>query len=440
MPLVLEGANLLLPSVETSPDPLRVSTFAEAEYGRLSFRFGKHLRNPHHGPVTCQKIVIRIPTGRRATALTTDPGGIATSVTQPPTGPGLRGRWQIVKTSTDPNEVVFDCVCTVPAQFDGSWEVGFTLSDIEVNGAIGTVAITIEEHSAVASGAVQQRVGAVKAIKGDDAFHFHSFRPSRTVFNKGEPVTLHWEGSKNAQYTMYYRDRQGVDRAASLVAPGGTWTLREGLENNTNFTLKATINSQDHYQTTHVTVNRPNIKVGSLEVDQNVIVEGFAEVHGHLTCIGLLSAKGELHAYRKVTMSGSSVVVSGVLQVHGPIEAKKDLTMSNGTLTVHGPIEAKKDVTVTNGTLTVNGPFHVHPSGEAGSANDVVLNKEGATVGYLIVNNGAKVNSSLVAEHNLAVKKDLDVYGLSNFWQSCAVTRGNLSVYEGKIWVRGREL
>ena len=72
--------SLLKPVVVSDPDPVRVSTFAEPEYAKLTFTYGRDHARSAQWPIYCKNLRITIPTGRRAGQLTNEPELITTSV------------------------------------------------------------------------------------------------------------------------------------------------------------------------------------------------------------------------------------------------------------------------------------------------------------------------------------------------------------------------
>lgn len=100
--------NLLKPEVETDPDPMRVSTFAEPEYGKVTFYFGFELASGGRWPIYCKQLRISIPTGRKSSALTGDPQLISYSASAVH-GIDQGRKWNIERNTNDPNKVVFTC-------------------------------------------------------------------------------------------------------------------------------------------------------------------------------------------------------------------------------------------------------------------------------------------------------------------------------------------
>jgi hypothetical protein len=467
--------NLLKPALETDPNPLRVSTFAEPEYGTLTFHFGVD-HTDVRWPIYCQQFTISIPTGRKATALTGDPQLIEYSAS-PVHGHHQGTKWNMQRNTTDPNKAVFDCVPeTTTAKFDGTWQVSFTLRGIELNGAIGPVSITIDEHtSRTESGGYEIRTGRVEVIKRDDTFYFHSFRATHTIINRDHPVTLHWEGSTNAIYTMYYRDKNGHDKAEILTNPGGTWTLQEGLLDNTNFTLKATINRKDYYQTTHLQVNNPNTTINQLTVKgsstfdgivtlkafltakNGLSVTGTSTFNGTVTVNELLTAKKNLDVWYDTLHKFTTAGTNGI-RLLGPLDVTGTSTL-NGAVTVNQLLTAKRDLDVwynSEHKLTTIGvasgtkiPGHLNVAGTSTFNGAVQINgslKAGIITGtdyfYLVVSAGQDGWVAIRQDFRVVKKADQDARKNRLLWidqANCLIIvplkiNGNLVICSGSTF------
>lgn len=380
--------NLLLPARGTNPSPLRASTVAELEYGQVVLRFGRNKRADW--PVYCKMLKIIVPTGRSATDLTGEPSLITYSAS-PVNGPAQGREWQMVRNSTDPNHTVFSCVPDTTATFDATWQVNFTLSGIEVNESIGTVDLTVEEETSTTGNEndFQLRTGRVEVKKSGSEFYFHSLRPRTVVINRGSTVDLLWEGSSNAQYTMYYRDADGTqtyDNDQSNFA-GGLWKSPE-LHDNANFTLKATINGEDHYLTTSLKVNAPNITVNE------VTAQGTLTANGHVNAFS--TGKVVRIAELRGPYDGNATPKEKPLVING------DATINVGkTLTANGPIQANQNIIVDPGpTGQYYGLHTAHIWAVDGNADSSVLFKS-----------KVKLEQVLTAEDDLTVEGHLAANG-----------------------------
>ncbi|MBB4927378.1 hypothetical protein [Kitasatospora kifunensis] len=373
----------------------------ELEYGTVVLRFGRDLP-PGTSKVYCKGITVKVRTGASGTDLTVEPSLITTAVSKVD-GEAQGTEWWVDRDTTDPNEAVFSFVPDTTAVFDGTWAVSLTLSGIEVNSSIGTVTLDIEELTSTtgAEGSYLKRTGEVKVQKGNDEFFFRSLHPRTVVINRGSTVDLLWEAPADNRitYTMYYRKADGSETSDSVQAnfAGRVWKS-PALDDNANFTLKATLDGRDYFLTTSLTVNTPNVVVNALTVKSTLAAEstvsasGLVSANGGVTvpsgkvvsanggvsattvsASGLVSANGGVSATTVsasglVSANGGVTVPSGkVVSANGGVSATtvsaSGLVSANGgvsatTVSASGLVSANGGVTVAAGkTLTVNGPL-----------------------------------------------------------------------------------
>ncbi|MGB6161043.1 MAG: hypothetical protein WBF75_00385, partial [Pseudonocardiaceae bacterium] len=261
---------LIRPRMTPDPSPLRISTFAQPEYAKLTFLYGKGEGVSPTTPVHAREFTVKIPTGSQAGALTAEPDLIRYELTV--TGGGRD--WRIDKDSRDPNQVIFTCLPPYQetAVFDGTWQIKLELWGIEVNTGIGPVEVVFQEETSRTGNnndwAV--RTGRGEVSKRDDSFVFHSLRPASTVIGYNTRAKLDWEGTSNATYTMYYRNAAGVN--TPVTVSGGTWTTPADapLKQHTDFILKASFGGQDYYLTTSVEVKDPDLVATSVTASGNI--------------------------------------------------------------------------------------------------------------------------------------------------------------------------
>ncbi|WP_327065142.1 hypothetical protein [Kitasatospora sp. NBC_01302] len=433
--------NLVKPARGTVPSPLRVSTMHELEYGTVVLRFGRDLPSGT-SKVYCKGITLTVPTGVSGADLTREPSLITTAVSIVE-GEAQGTEWWVDRDTTDPNKAVFSFVPDTTAVFDGTWAVSLTLSGIEVNPSIGTVTLAVEETTSTtgAEDSYQKRNGEVEVKKGNDEFFFRSLHPRTTVIGRGVTVDLLWDAPADTriQYTMYYRGANGQETYDNNQAKFANrkWTS-PALNDNANFTLKATLDGQDYFLTTYLTVNDPNIVVNTLNANSNVTVAaaGTLTANGNVTVAAgkTLTANGPIQANGNVTVAaagtlaanGNVTVAAGkTLTANGPIQANGNVTVAaagtltaNGnvtvaagkTLTANGPIQANGNVTVAAaGTLTANGNVTV-AAGKTLTANGPIQAN-----GNLIVDPGANGYIWLkTGRFDTAAASELNVYGPTN--------------------------
>ncbi|GAB2724989.1 hypothetical protein [Kitasatospora kifunensis] len=395
--------NLLKPARGTVPSPLRVSTMDELEYGTVVLRFGRDLPSGT-SKVYCRGITVKVPTGRSGADLTVEPSLITTAVSKVE-GEAQGWEWNVDRDTTDPNEAVFSFVPDTTAVFDGTWAVSFTLSGIEVNPSIGTVDLDIEETTSTTGeeGSYERRTGKVQVKKGNDEFFFRSLHPRTTVIERGVTVDLLWDAPADNRivYTMYYRGADGKEATDSNQANFANQVWKSpALNDNANFTLKATLDGQDYFLTTYLTVNNPNIVVNTLRAGGDATFDGDVTatasgksvrirqlrgngvvplqisnsteldsgcnltVGGTLTSTGLATANGGLTVKSDKALSAGAVTASGLITANNGLTVKSDQTLTAGVITASGLITAnngltvKSDKTLSAGEVTIaNGKF-----------------------------------------------------------------------------------
>ncbi|MGW9213293.1 hypothetical protein ACWGR4_40875 [Embleya sp. NPDC055664] len=339
---------LLPPAMVPEPGTPNVSTFAKPEYAKLTLTYGK-VKSGGTWPVHCKWFKVRIPTGRQASALTSEPGLIKYESTVPA---GKR-QWTVDRDTRDPNQVIFTCSPPPdePAAFDGTWSVVLELWGIEVNGGVGPVDIVWEESTSTtgATGRFEEREGRGEVRKRDDSFYLHSFRPATVAIARNTKATLLWDGTPHATYTMYYRKPDGTQ--GSAPASNGSWTSPVALVDDSSFTLEAKMGNEVRYLTTYIKVNTPDIAVTSVAAPTTA---------GTIAVKNTLALEGK--AGLTIPQNGGQITVFGALTAKaGPAATTGELT-ANGPLTTNSTITAKGNVTIESGkSLTVNGNVTVDP-------------------------------------------------------------------------------
>ncbi|MFF7636446.1 hypothetical protein ACFZB9_25345 [Kitasatospora sp. NPDC008050] len=429
--------NLLKPARGTVPSPLRVSTMDELEYGTVVLRFGRDLPSGT-SKVYCRGITVKVPTGRSGADLTIEPSLITTAVSKVE-GESQGTEWWVDRDTTDPNEAVFSFVPDTTAVFDGTWAVSFTLSGIEVNPSIGTVKLDIEETTSTtgAEGSYQKRAGQVEVKKGNDEFFLRSLRPRTTVIGRGVTVDLLWDApaDNRIQYTMYYRGANGQETSDNNQTKFANRVWKSPvLNDNANFTLKATLDGQDYYLTTYLTVNNPDIVVNTLSANSDVSVAAV----GTLTTHGPVQANGDVTIKSDKALKVTSVdptAANGTVTVRGnlTVSADKKLTVgplsagavttgavtASGRVTANDGLTVKSDKTLSAGEVTIaNGKFLSvsKVKSPVNSAielqNSINQTSGGITTGSLTVN----ANGSLTVNGTLAAKGATELLGTPQSW------------------------
>ncbi|MBD0693566.1 hypothetical protein [Streptomyces sp. CBMA123] len=375
---------LLPPTLVENPSPLHVSTFAKPEYADLTFTYGR-VKSGGSWPVHCKSFTVSIPTGRQASALTSEPSLIHYKLTVP----AGRLPWAVEADTRDPNQVVFTCSPPPgePAAFDGTWSVELKLWGIEVNGGAGAVEILWEESTSATGpeGPYQERSGKGTVNKRDDSFYLHSFRPDSVAIKRGNKPTLKWEGTPHAAYTMYYRKPDGTQ--GSATAKDGSWQCPVDLVDDSCFILEAKMGNEVRYLTTYIKINAPDIAVTSMAAEGNVTVDpgnnGYIwlktgrldikdtaglNVYGGAKFDAALAANGDVTVASSKTLTVKTIkspadkltIESGIVDIAGGAAVSGSLA-ANSALSVNGAFTANQGTTSVWGWHGLDAPSDGYP-------------------------------------------------------------------------------
>ncbi|MEY9933851.1 hypothetical protein ABH926_008513 [Catenulispora sp. GP43] len=244
---ILFSDSLLEYTPTPDPDPLTVS---DQDPARLDITVGTR----GGGSAYCKSIAVRIRIGDGADALTANRAQLTSAG---PSGwtarPGYAdGVWQ-----------VFEFVPARPVLFNGQ-SVTVTVSQIAVNAVPGNAEIEIVEEASPTDGSYTPKTVRATVAKFPAQFVFRNFRPTKVMVGNGEKAVLKWDGSADAQYTMFW------DRTSRDVSSVREWPTPEPLTAPTGFMLQAKVTSGGqtltHTLTTVVMVERPDLDVAALQV------------------------------------------------------------------------------------------------------------------------------------------------------------------------------
>ncbi|MEV5379395.1 hypothetical protein AB0L26_26005 [Streptomyces nondiastaticus] len=258
-------------------------------------------------PAQCEWVRITLPHGAEPEDLTlTDPKDLWTSAEGgdlPAHGNGWEGDPQDVE---DGRIVVPFTPRRKPVLFNGTFSVTLVVSYIVVNEARGIAEIGVTERTRPnGQGSYENRPAAPFVVKKHTpGFFVDNFHPSHASVGNGETVTLSWDGSRGPTYELYW----GEDGYEDVTNHGGSW-ISPPLENTTGFMLVATDAADGsaplvHAMTTAVTVERPHLVVGNLEVN------GVTRLQGDRQRLTVLPAAGAAQYYR----AGTDGTLLGYLQ------------------------------------------------------------------------------------------------------------------------------
>ncbi|RLV04499.1 hypothetical protein CTZ27_11260 [Streptomyces griseocarneus] len=253
-------------TVHTTPAPLRVATDADGH------RAGLRITAVNPGPesVTCAAISVTVPVGAGPDALTATPETITARVE------GATG-WQAGHAGGG----VFHVRPTAPGtELKPGERLVVTLADIVVNQAAGTATLGIGETAADAVGTLHERAtGGRRLVKASAQAMLEDFRPDRTIVPNGETVKLTWKCVEGPDYELFHGDQREVVNGY-ITDGNGEWTSPP-LTTATAFMLLGTTEQSGvpvtSGLTTAVTVDVPDLEVGSLDANGVVRLFGRAQ-------------------------------------------------------------------------------------------------------------------------------------------------------------------
>lgn len=333
--------TLLNYSLSTLPDPLQASP-AEGNtiYAALSFV----VSNGGTETVNVSEIQLVLPTGPLAQQLTNNANAILYNSSP-------AGQWNIRMTS----DGVFTALSATgkPIQVSTTGIV-FQLYNIPVNQQVGTVQLLVNETASSKTNPQQIRTAAFSIAKFPYGFFFGNFTAQVPMVQDNQTVSLIWQGSDQATYTMFW-DNQSVD-----VTETRSWTS-PALTNDTTFLLRASITSQNE------TVTR--------DLSATVII-----------------ANPEIHA--------SSLQVTGISNLQGAVIIDKEASLTvNSDATINGNIQLNGNNAflghTTTGNTLVNGTLTACGEAQLNSATITAVAATSATAVDLTVNNSLNVTNSI---------------------------------------------
>ncbi len=228
----------------------------------------------------CEWVRITLPYGAKAEDLTlTDPKDLWTSAEGGDT-PAHGGGWEGDPQAVENGQIVIPFTPRrKPALCDGTFSVTLVVSYIAVNEARGPAEIGVTERTRPnGAGSYEERPAPPFVVKKHTpGFFVENFRASHASVDNGKSVTLKWDGSRGPTYEIYW----GEEGYEDVTNHGGSWDS-PSLTNTTGFMLVATDAADGsapliHALTTAVTVERPHLVVGDLEVNGVTRIQGARE-------------------------------------------------------------------------------------------------------------------------------------------------------------------
>ncbi|MCX4546271.1 hypothetical protein [Streptomyces sp. NBC_01565] len=291
-------------TLHTSPAPLNVAT--DTADGRAELRIT--VTNPGPDPVTCDTITVTVPAGEGPDALTATPETITARTDG-------HADWHAEHRGGG----VFHIRPTAPgAELKPGERFVVTLDGVVVNRTVGTAVLGISEAAAVGSGSPRERAaGGWKLPKAPTEEMLSDFRPDKTSVPNGCCVTLTWKGIDGPDYTLFYDDQPGQSVNDRMVDGNGTWTS-PALHTATAFMMLASTAKDGvpvtYGLTTAVTVDIPDLEVGSLDANGVVSLFGQAQEIAGGTESGTWTYRadtdGVITGYIKTNQSGAPATLN----------------------------------------------------------------------------------------------------------------------------------
>ncbi len=353
-------------ALDILPDPLQASpTTGNTVYAALTFS----ISNNSTTAVSLSKLQFQLPIGTLAQDLTASSTAIICSASP-------AAAWDI---SIDANGL---CTATpssgtpISVTTDG---IIMQVYNVAVNQQTGTVSITVTETASNSGGAPTNQLATFNVAKFPYGFYFTNFAANAAQVADLGTVTLTWQGSDMAAYTLMYAGTS-VD-----VTNDRTWTSPP-LSNDTTFILTASVVSLGTTVTstlsTTVIVSNPDVTATSLAVSGNTSLQGTLGVNGAVNANNVLTVGGATTLNSTLSVTGastlSSVTVNGALNASGGITTSQ--LISSGA-TVNGNASIAGTLSLTS--LQAIGTPQLIYSGNTAYGNSFTAPTDGFACGYV---------------------------------------------------------
>ncbi|MFE6334343.1 hypothetical protein ACFVOK_14170 [Streptomyces sp. NPDC057798] len=253
------GDNQLDYSLSTVPHPLTVSPESTVELADLIIT-GSHIQNTE---IETNQIAVYLPIGSEAWQLLLDYTGIQARML--PTG------WS---ATPDPdNERILFKPDSGTATINPQQGITIHLDNLRINRQVGTapILIALNWRATGSSGAYRTEEQTLAVGKFPAGFYLRDLKADSDYINNGDAVTLTWECSDNAAYTLLYEDKS-ID-----VTKYSTYTIHN-ITRSTMFYLEGATQQGTGSATlrlnTYITVHKPDAEVGNLTVGGSVQMLG----------------------------------------------------------------------------------------------------------------------------------------------------------------------
>ncbi|MEU1310555.1 hypothetical protein ABZ419_16890 [Streptomyces cinnamoneus] len=241
--------------LETDPSPLQVSLGSTPKTGTLRITVVNHRQSAVH----VESVRVSFPVGSGPEELSSNPGSAEPQVDD-------TKFWRFELDPETPGSAVLTPKRSATLTPGGQLEL--TLANIEINQAVGTTELALQEKLKNSSETDHKEWPLAKVPAG---FTTGDFRPRRLLVRSGKPAELIWRGESRpgATYRMLH-DGEPVD-----VTDVRYWESPP-LHRDTSFALVVEVteggNTAEHAMTTMVTVARPDLVVGDLTVDGHTVL------------------------------------------------------------------------------------------------------------------------------------------------------------------------
>ncbi|GAA1391279.1 hypothetical protein GCM10009639_20980 [Kitasatospora putterlickiae] len=224
---------------------------------------------------------------------------------------------------------------------------GFTvqLSDIPISRKVGTAPVTVTERSRAGSSAFQDRSTVFNLGKFPADFYLRNLQCEPSIIPNGGDVKLTWERSANATYELLY---PGTNRDVTTREELDV----EGITSDTTFYIRATTgdptNPVVRIVSTQVTVIKPDLDIGNLDV------------HGRIVTRGEFTAKGKIEAEKGVEIRGVTSVLREPLSIRPAAQgAWRNLSVTaDAILTIQVNPHGAVSVDVGFGEIEIKSHYH----------------------------------------------------------------------------------
>ncbi|MGE7437052.1 hypothetical protein [Kitasatospora sp. NPDC001175] len=257
---------LLSYQITTTPSPLKASPEnpqAPEEIGEVVISVSRQSGTP----ADVEWIRVKVPAGTMSPDLATDLNKISPRISLTD--------WTV---RLDSAAKEFVCAPTASHAPIGP-DTGFTiqLSDIPINRKVGTAPVTVTESSRTGNAAFKDRATIFHLGKFPADFYLRNFQCEPSIIPNGGDVLLTWERSANATYELLYLgfDRDVTNRTSLPI---------EGIKSDTTFYLRATTGDASNpvvrILSTHLTVIKPDLDIGSITVNDTLNAGGSVDFSG----------------------------------------------------------------------------------------------------------------------------------------------------------------